>query len=282
MEIELEAAMAAATLEAAPVDAQPVPAALVPGGAEDGGMASSLTAESLRRARGAELSDEDATWLADARGRKLLDQSAIVIGVAARRPEGQPRVLTMYPLRCADHAVKHGAAPGGGKAKKWLNSNPTPWPNMFWLVDPSDQMRVGRLEHQGYVKTYRAKLLADPVLLARFESQHKTFAAQRWALLSDTDKQYAEVNKYSACLRDSGVGGVNYLPQVKCLHAHYAHYLATGNNLVGKWVEEALQMNLDLQSKNEAFKTDETAAECAPAGIPSSAIASDGLGLQSK
>jgi len=60
----------------------------------------------------------------------------------------------MYPLRCADHAVKHGAAPGGGKAKKWLNSSATPWPNMFWLVDPTDQIRVGRLEHQGYVKMW--------------------------------------------------------------------------------------------------------------------------------
>ena len=80
METELEAAMAATTVDAAPVDAQPVPAALVPGGTQDGGMASSATAESLRRAHGAELSDEDATWLADARGRKLLDQSAIVIG----------------------------------------------------------------------------------------------------------------------------------------------------------------------------------------------------------
>ena len=43
----------------------------------------------------------------------------------------------------------------------------------FWLVDPSDQMRVGRLEHQGYVKTYRTKLLSEPALLAQFESQHK-------------------------------------------------------------------------------------------------------------
>ena len=60
----------------------------------------------------------------------------LAAGVAARRPEGQPRVLTMYPLRCADHAVKHGSAPGGGKAKKWLNSRATPWPNMcngLWL-----------------------------------------------------------------------------------------------------------------------------------------------------
>ena len=30
----------------------------------------------------------------------------------------------------ADHAVKHGTAPGGGRASKWMNSDPTPWPNM--------------------------------------------------------------------------------------------------------------------------------------------------------
>lgn len=79
MENDLDLAFAATTLDAAPADVQPAPAAPVPGETADGG-GPALTAGSLRRARGAELSDEDAAWLADARGRKLLDQSAIVIG----------------------------------------------------------------------------------------------------------------------------------------------------------------------------------------------------------
>jgi uncharacterized protein len=36
-----------------------------------------------------------------------------------------------------------------------------------------------------------------------------------------------------------GVGGT--ARGVKCLHAHYAYYLAGGDDPVGRWVEENLQ-----------------------------------------
>jgi hypothetical protein len=41
-------------------------------------------------------------------------------------------------------------------------------------------------------------------------------------------------------LRWTGVGGVRYPNQIKCLHQHYAHHLATGNSLIGSWVQQVL------------------------------------------
>ena len=42
-------------------------------------------------------------------------------------------------------------------------------------------------------------------------------------------------------LRECGVGGLRVPEQVKCLHLHYAHFLATGDNLVGEWCENELE-----------------------------------------
>ena len=43
-----------------------------------------------------------------------------------------------------------------------------------------------------------------------------------------------------AILEKCGVGGLRVPEQVKCLHLHYAHFLATGDNLVGEWCQNAL------------------------------------------
>ncbi len=35
-----------------------------------------------------------------------------------------------------------------------------------------------------------------------------------------------------------GVAGQKKFSSIKCLHAHYAHWLATKNDIVGEWVHE--------------------------------------------
>lgn len=61
-----------------------------------------------------------------------------------------------------------------------------------------------------------------------------------WQLLTDTDKEYCIGHGYEQILRGCGIAGMRYTNQVKCLHTHYAHYLATGQNIVGEWVQAAL------------------------------------------
>lgn len=43
-----------------------------------------------------------------------------------------------------------------------------------------------------------------------------------------------------------GVAGISKPGTIKCLHTHFAHFLATGQNIVGKWVQEALHAGLHL------------------------------------
>lgn len=43
-----------------------------------------------------------------------------------------------------------------------------------------------------------------------------------------------------------GIAGSRKPATIKCLHTHFAHFLANGQNVVGKWVQDALDAGLHL------------------------------------
>jgi hypothetical protein len=46
-------------------------------------------------------------------------------------------------------------------------------------------------------------------------------------------------------LRNTGIAGMRQGATIKCLHTHYAHYLARGNDsLIGSWVQQLLDGSL--------------------------------------
>lgn len=98
----------------------------------------------------------------------------------------------------------------------------TPMPTRFWLVDPELQAAVGRLEAAGGVRAAGAAV--DPDELAQ---AHRRYAAERDAALPDG---------YSGPKPSGGVGGT--AQGVKCLHAHYAWFLAGYDDPVGRWISE--------------------------------------------
>lgn len=100
----------------------------------------------------------------------------------------------------------------------------TPFPTLYWLTCPLAVTRIGRLEGSGGVKRMEAKAAADPAFGARLDSAHTTYASEREALVTETDVP----------LPSGGVGGA--AAGVKCLHAHYAHTAAGGDNPVGELV----------------------------------------------
>ena len=100
----------------------------------------------------------------------------------------------------------------------------TPMPTRYWLLHAKDNVAVGRLEAARGVKRSEAEV--DPDELA---SAHERYRAER----------DAEIPADHTGPRPSGgVGGTRQ--GVKCLHAHYAWYLAGGDDPIGRWVEEQL------------------------------------------
>lgn len=100
----------------------------------------------------------------------------------------------------------------------------TPMPTLYWLIGKTASLEVSRLESRGGVK--RAEAEIDP---AAVRDAHDRYAAER----------DAEIPADHAGPRPSGgVGGTR--TGVKCLHAHYAWFLAGGDDPVGRWVHEQL------------------------------------------
>jgi hypothetical protein len=100
----------------------------------------------------------------------------------------------------------------------------TPMPTRYWLVGREVSRQVSRLESAGGVRA--AEAAVDPVAL---RAAHERYAHERDAALP---------SDYDGPRPHGGVGGTRQ--GVKCLHAHYAWYLAGGDDPVGEWVAEQL------------------------------------------
>jgi uncharacterized protein len=122
--------------------------------------------------------------------------------VVVRSDDGAPVVVRNAPL------TRHG----------------TPMPTRYWLVDRELSGAVSRLESAGGVRA--AAEAVDPGAL---RAAHDAYAAERDAALQEG---------YTGPRPHGGVGGTR--TGVKCLHAHYAFYLAGGEDPVGEWVASAL------------------------------------------
>ncbi|HEX2047277.1 MAG TPA: DUF501 domain-containing protein [Acidimicrobiales bacterium] len=122
--------------------------------------------------------------------------------VVVRRDDGRPVVIRNAPLL----------------------ADGTPMPTRYWLVDDDLRRAVSTLEAAGGVRA--AEGAVDP---ADVEAAHARYAGERDAALPPG---------HTGPRPSGGVAGTR--KGVKCLHAHYAWYLAGGDDPIGRWVAEQL------------------------------------------
>jgi len=101
----------------------------------------------------------------------------------------------------------------------------TPMPTRYWLVDPELTVSVSRLEAAGGVREAQDAVEPDALRAA-----HAAYAAER-----DT----AIAASHAGPRPSGGVAGTRV--GVKCLHAHYAYFLAGGDDPVGRWVDARIE-----------------------------------------
>jgi hypothetical protein len=123
--------------------------------------------------------------------------------IVVRTPAGRPAVIRNAPLL----------------------DDGTPMPTRYWLVDPDLVLAVSRLEGDGGVRAAESAVARDDLAAA-----HAAYAAERDAALPA---------EHRGPRPHGGVGGTR--AGVKCLHAHYAYFLAGGDDPVGRWVDEHLR-----------------------------------------
>ncbi|MBA2610000.1 MAG: DUF501 domain-containing protein [Actinobacteria bacterium] len=103
----------------------------------------------------------------------------------------------------------------------------TPMPTRYWLVGADVHRRVSQIESGGGVRVAEAEV--DPVALA---AAHDRYEAERSAAIP---------GDYDGPRPSGGIGGTRR--GVKCLHAHYAYFLAGGDDPVGQWVHERIEVS---------------------------------------
>ena len=100
----------------------------------------------------------------------------------------------------------------------------TPMPTRYWLVGAEARTVIGRLESTGAIDAAEAEI--DEAELNR---AHAAYAAERDAAIPAG---------HGGPVPYGGVGGTRR--GIKCFHAHWAWYLAGGDDPVGRWIEERL------------------------------------------
>jgi len=111
----------------------------------------------------------------------------------------------------------------------------TPFPTLYWLTCPLLRSEVGRLE-AGDLRPRLRSMLEDGELARRLERAEELYAKKRGELAAREGMEDAV-----ALWPDrAGVGG-GRPGSLKCLHAHYAQYLAGEDNPVGEAVHGELK-----------------------------------------
>jgi len=153
------------------------------------------------------VSDELRAKDLDAVREQLGREPTVPFSVVARCAEGHPLVIRNRPLDAEGH----------------------PFPTIYWLTCPDAVKLVSTLEAEGGISQRNAELERDPELRAAVERSHAEYALERGAMLPGAEAW-------------GGVGGTR--TGLKCLHAHYAFYLAGGDDAVGRDVASAVDPRL--------------------------------------
>ena len=141
------------------------------------------------------------------------DQIAAVAKLLGREPTGDFRV-------CVTNAA---GEPAVIENMPFMQTG-RPMPTRYWLVDAFLCRAVSRLEGRGAVRQAEQAIAKQALT-----ELHDRYAKLRDALVAPS---------HVGPRPSGGVGGTQ--KGVKCLHAHLAHYLATGNDVVGDWTASQL------------------------------------------
>ncbi|HHY47644.1 MAG TPA: DUF501 domain-containing protein [Firmicutes bacterium] len=154
--------------------------------------------------------------------------------VATRCPFGAPQVIITHPLPgCREHSPRR-------------HSEVTcVFPTVYWLTCPALVRSVSVLEASGEIERFKEIIEKDKDKRERLAAAHREYARDRVSLLTGEERAWIshEMPGIWKAITTRGVAGIrpdNY-GGIKCLHGHYAHYVAGGDNPVGELVSGAIR-----------------------------------------
>lgn len=156
-----------------------------------------------------------------------------------RKPRGFLQVASRCLLGMPETIVTSPVVP----ARQGIETAFEPFPTVFWLTCPGAIKAVSELEAEGWIARLESRLEEDTEVSREYEEAAKSYAAFRRTLLTQDQLEWLEVHRPSwyGVICESGIGGIHEGSKgLKCLHAHYADYLARGTNPIGRYVHSLL------------------------------------------
>lgn len=141
------------------------------------------------------------------------DDIAAVTELIGRVPQGEFRIIVRSSSG-APVVLLNAPLLGDG----------TPMPTLYWLVGEDEVLAVSQLEAEGAVDKVEELLGLEAI-----DVIHQQYMATRDALIPQSHTGHRP---------SGGVGGTRR--GVKCLHAHFANWLAGNDDAVGEWVAQQL------------------------------------------
>jgi len=130
---------------------------------------------------------------------------------------GHPQVLKVHPLVARKGKV-------------------TPFPTLFWLTCTHYRQSISRLEAEGYIAKVNEILGNDTTMAAKFVENQEEYRNLRFDELDQEDQKFLEERPQMQLKLRMGIGGSHNKSRIRCLHENFAHFLATGNNVVGEYI----------------------------------------------
>ncbi len=112
-----------------------------------------------------------------------------------------------------------------------------PFPTLFWLVDPSLNYRIDRLEAGGIIAEWQARIDAEDGLRESMAEDHVAHIALRNSLMTETDRARLQSLGFYDALQQRGIGGIEKPDRIRCLHTWYAAHMIAPNT-IGRLVDE--------------------------------------------
>lgn len=113
----------------------------------------------------------------------------------------------------------------------------TPFPTLFWLVDPGLAYRIDRAEAGGLIKRLQQRIDGDIALQQKMRGDHEAYIALRDSFISSAVQQRLDALGYGEVLAHKGIGGIADFTRIRCLHTWYAAHLVVPNT-VGELLEQ--------------------------------------------
>ncbi|MDK2885486.1 MAG: uncharacterized protein PWP54_44 [Thermosipho sp. (in: thermotogales)] len=111
--------------------------------------------------------------------------------------------------------------------------NGKPFPTIHYLTCPFLIKEISRLEEKGYIKYFEEKIQKDENFRKKVFKAHEEVIKKRNKMFNEIS-EIKNFQIWKEQLNKVGTGGIRDWTKVKCLHLHFADYLAGIDNPIGR------------------------------------------------